>query len=205
MARITKPPEERKQEIIETALKLFSQKGYENTTIQDIAEEMNVAQGLCYRYFKSKQEIFAASSDYYAQKAVEHMTQSIHEEDDVIQKFNAVIQSLLTYAIKHSEYEATYKDEPEISAERVCRMAVHISDIVVPIVQQGKETGIFRCEDVENTVRLLSFGIINLVHNDMPKDNTKSHILSFVPTIKTVCKNILQTDHSELGVGWEVL
>ena len=205
MARITKPPEERKQEIIETALELFSEKGYENTTIQDIAEKMNVAQGLCYRYFKSKQEIFAASSDFYAQKAVEQMMASIQKEDSVIQKFNAIIKSLLTYAVKHSEFESTYKDEPEISAERVARMAVHISDIITPIVQQGKEQGVFGCEDVENTVRLLSFGIINLVHNDMPKDNTKAHILSFVPTIKTVCKNILQTEHSDIGTGWEQL
>ena len=71
--RIVKDPEERKQEIIETALKLFAEKGYEYTTMQDIAERMNVSQGLCYRYFKSKAEIFAASSDYYARKAVEQI------------------------------------------------------------------------------------------------------------------------------------
>ena len=52
--RIIKDPEERKQEIIEAALHLFSQKGYEHTTIQDIAKYLNISQGLCYRYFKSK-------------------------------------------------------------------------------------------------------------------------------------------------------
>ena len=44
--RISKEPEERKQEIVETAMKLFCEKGYEKTSISDIAKEMNVAQGL---------------------------------------------------------------------------------------------------------------------------------------------------------------
>ena len=52
--RIIKDPEERKQEIIEAALHLFSQKGYEHTTIQDIAKYLNISQGLCYRYFNLK-------------------------------------------------------------------------------------------------------------------------------------------------------
>ena len=205
MARITKAPEERKQEIIETALELFSEKGYDNTTIQDIAEKMDVAQGLCYRYFKSKQEIFAACSDFYAQKAVANMAESIHEESNAVEKFNAVIKSLLMYALKHSEFESSFNDKSEISAERGRYMAVRIADTIIPIVQQGKKEGVFQCDDVENTVRLLSFGIINLVHNDMPRKATKKHILSFVPTIKTVSENVLQSKESDIGAGWEQL
>ena len=40
MTRITKPPEERRQEIIDTAMKVFYEKGYEKTSISDIAREM---------------------------------------------------------------------------------------------------------------------------------------------------------------------
>ena len=47
--RISKEPEARKQEILETAMKLFAEKGYEKTSISDIAKEIGVAQGLCYR------------------------------------------------------------------------------------------------------------------------------------------------------------
>ena len=43
--RITKEPEERKQEIFDAALRLFGEKGYEKTTITDIAKEIGVAQG----------------------------------------------------------------------------------------------------------------------------------------------------------------
>mgnify|MGYP000807864237 CR=1 FL=1 len=49
--RVTKEPEVRKQEILDTALKLFGENGYEKTSITDIAKAIGVAQGLCYRYF----------------------------------------------------------------------------------------------------------------------------------------------------------
>ena len=56
--RITKEPEARKQEILDTALKLFGENGYEKTSITDIAKAIGVAQGLCYRYFPSKEALF---------------------------------------------------------------------------------------------------------------------------------------------------
>ncbi len=56
--RIAKDPVERKAEFIETATKLYFEKGYESTTIDDITNDMNVAKGTFYYYFKSKKEIF---------------------------------------------------------------------------------------------------------------------------------------------------
>ena len=48
--RITKEPEERKQEILDTAMRLFYERGYEKTSIADIAKTIGVAQGLCNAY-----------------------------------------------------------------------------------------------------------------------------------------------------------
>ncbi|MEY8290584.1 helix-turn-helix domain-containing protein, partial [Blautia coccoides] len=50
MPRTIKKPEERRQEIIVTALELFAENGYDNTTIQDIANRLGIATGLCYHY-----------------------------------------------------------------------------------------------------------------------------------------------------------
>lgn len=65
MVRISKPPEERKQEIIDTAINLFIQNGYENTSFEDIAKELDVVKGLIYRYFSSKQELFNIALSQY--------------------------------------------------------------------------------------------------------------------------------------------
>lgn len=64
--RISKEPEVRKQEIMDTAMKVFSEKGYEAATMKDIAREMNVAAGLCYHYFQNKQMLYEAAVKQYA-------------------------------------------------------------------------------------------------------------------------------------------
>ena len=53
-----------KGKIIDAAMKLFLEKGYENTTMQDIVEASGMSKGAIYHYFKSKQEIVAYLSDY---------------------------------------------------------------------------------------------------------------------------------------------
>ena len=49
---------ERKKEIIKAAMQLFSEKGYAQTSMRDIARTMGVSLGLCYRYFDSKQNYY---------------------------------------------------------------------------------------------------------------------------------------------------
>ena len=66
--RIIKDPEERKQEIIEAALHLFSKKGYEHTTIQDIAKYLNISQGLCYRILNLKRKKSQRLLDFFQRK-----------------------------------------------------------------------------------------------------------------------------------------
>jgi len=57
MVRVTKSPKERREELIDTAERLFLEKGYDRTTVNDIVDEINVAKGTFYHYFKSKAEI----------------------------------------------------------------------------------------------------------------------------------------------------
>jgi len=53
-------PEERQAQIVEAAAKLFAEKGFDGTSIDDIAEACGVAPGLIYHYFDSKTDILKA-------------------------------------------------------------------------------------------------------------------------------------------------
>ena len=68
MMRISKTPQERKQEIIEAALELFMSQGYEKTSIAMIVERVGVAQGLFYYYFKSKEDVFQEAMQFYTDR-----------------------------------------------------------------------------------------------------------------------------------------
>lgn len=58
--RITKEHDERRNEILDTAEKLFYTKGYTKTTINDMLQEIGIAKGTFYYYFKSKEEVMHA-------------------------------------------------------------------------------------------------------------------------------------------------
>lgn len=57
--------QERRQQLIDTALALFAEKGIERTSIKDIALHAGVAQGLLYHYFHSKDELLYAIIGQY--------------------------------------------------------------------------------------------------------------------------------------------
>jgi len=54
--------ERRRQQIIVAAKRVFSEKGYTRTTIEDIAHEAELSPGTLYLYFKNKEELFASLS-----------------------------------------------------------------------------------------------------------------------------------------------
>ncbi|WP_078411049.1 TetR/AcrR family transcriptional regulator [Priestia abyssalis] len=54
--------------IIETAMKLFSQKGYHSTSIQEIAENSGIAKGSIYNYFSSKEDLFMSIFKHYHER-----------------------------------------------------------------------------------------------------------------------------------------
>lgn len=51
---------ERKNQIMDTALELFAQEGYHQTTVSRIANQAGISKGLMYNYFESKEELLQA-------------------------------------------------------------------------------------------------------------------------------------------------
>lgn len=64
MAR-NKYPEETERKILDIAFRLFSEKGYDHTTIQDIVDELGMSKGAVYHHFKSKEDILDHLYDRY--------------------------------------------------------------------------------------------------------------------------------------------
>lgn len=72
--RISLPPEERKEEILNTAERLFNEKGYNNVTVTDIINEIDVVKGTFYHYFKNKEEVKNILINRYLDKEIKNMT-----------------------------------------------------------------------------------------------------------------------------------
>ncbi|MFT3984251.1 MAG: TetR/AcrR family transcriptional regulator [Lachnospiraceae bacterium] len=53
------PDQKTKQDILETAMRLFAEKGMENVKVEDVVKEVGVTRGAFYHYFKSREELIA--------------------------------------------------------------------------------------------------------------------------------------------------
>lgn len=62
----------KKEKIIDTAIQLFAEQGFHNTSISKIAEAAGVSKGLMYNYFTSKDELFKHIFDIGAEKLTEN-------------------------------------------------------------------------------------------------------------------------------------
>jgi AcrR family transcriptional regulator len=60
----------RKQQILEAAAYVFSQKGYERATTREIAETADLAEGTLYNYFPSKQDLLIGVAQNYAEEVI---------------------------------------------------------------------------------------------------------------------------------------
>jgi AcrR family transcriptional regulator len=60
MARTPKIVEDRREQILDAAMRVFAEKGFTRTTNKDIASEAGITAGLIYHYFESKEAVFKA-------------------------------------------------------------------------------------------------------------------------------------------------
>ena len=86
-----------KGKIIDAAMKLFLEKGYENTTMQDIVEASGMSKGAIYHYFKSKQEIVAYLSDYEKEQFTSRLKELVaHPGMTAQQKIRQIVAYLFS-------------------------------------------------------------------------------------------------------------
>jgi AcrR family transcriptional regulator len=77
------PGTDRRQQILDAALAIFAEQGFELATNKAIAERAEVNQGLIYFYFASKADVYFATSAYYT-------AQVITQLDTVFEKVNEI-------------------------------------------------------------------------------------------------------------------
>ena len=91
---------EKENKLIEKALKLFTEKGVNNTSIQDIADEAGVGKGTFYLYFKDKYDIrdkvIASCSNKLFADALDALNNSYIQnfEDQIIFVINHILDEL---------------------------------------------------------------------------------------------------------------
>ena len=94
--RDVKDPEIRRAEIMDAAMLLFMEKGYANTTTQDIVDKVNISRGLLYYHFKNKEDILYCLVEQYSDKLLKDIHAIVYDEDKTaIEKIRAFIDATI--------------------------------------------------------------------------------------------------------------
>jgi AcrR family transcriptional regulator len=89
--------DQRRSEILDAAVRLFAQHGYDATDTQTLSDSLGVGKGTLYRYFASKQELFLAAVNRSIDRLDECIEQAIASVDDPLDRFEAAIVAYLAF------------------------------------------------------------------------------------------------------------
>lgn len=82
-----------RQDMLAGALDLFSEKGYHNVSVQEIAARSEFAIGTLYKFFNNKEDLYKSLVLEQADRFHETLTKAIEEGDDEIEKLQAYISA----------------------------------------------------------------------------------------------------------------
>ena len=159
MGRITKPVEERRQEIIDTAKVLFIENGFDKTQMADITNKMKVAQGLIYHYFKSKTEILYAVVDILAVERTAATDKVLHDTKGTARDRLAVLFNTQTMLDDYSDMIPIFICDSAIVEYCMKKMIVSALPQVVSLVELGNADGSWYFEYPETVASFILNGI----------------------------------------------
>ncbi|MBN2325470.1 MAG: TetR/AcrR family transcriptional regulator [Spirochaetes bacterium] len=94
----------KREKIMQSALKVFSRKGYSPAALDEVAREASIAKGTLYLYFQDKEDLFSGTILYVMDKLAERMQKNISDTMDPIETMKTLAYEELDFFAKNSEF-----------------------------------------------------------------------------------------------------
>ncbi len=142
--------ERRRLDIINAAEEVFFSKGFENSTMDDVAEQAELSKGTLYLYFKSKDELFLEII-YRGNNILHNLFQKASErEGDGLCKVRAIGEAFVEFSIKYPNYYNAFlhNQTQEIclekmgeAEEKIFSLKERNMQIFIDVIKGGIEDG----------------------------------------------------------------
>ncbi|WP_353096592.1 TetR/AcrR family transcriptional regulator [Tissierella praeacuta] len=162
----------RREEIIDVALRLIEENGFQKTSMRKIAVSTNMGKSSLYDFFKTKDEIIV----YVVEKKIEETIQKVQR---IIADESSPEQCLRKIMMNHLEVPKQYRTVlmwlnaesdylEEEYRKRLKTARYSYQDIIKSVIEHGVAAGIFRKMDVDLIARLLINSILAIVYTSRP-------------------------------------
>ncbi len=157
--------ENKHQKILQAAIKVFSEKGFYNSRVSEIAKEANVADGTIYLYFKNKDDILISLFEEEFGKIVQNMRVSLERDKDALQKIKRFAIAHLSIVTKQQELAEVMGVEVRQSSkfmkEYVNKPFIEYLNIIRSVVIEGQEKGLIRKDLTPGIMKRAFFGALD--------------------------------------------
>lgn len=164
-------------EIVAVSARLFREKGYRATAMEDIARELNVTKPALYYYIETKHDLLYAICESAINRLMKGMREIMQAEAGVEEKLRRLIHWHVNMFSEEGDVITVYLAEegelPEDKRTFIRSMSREFEKLYRELLEQGIAQGIFREMDVHMVVRAVS-GMCNWLAAWYRKDGPSS-------------------------------
>lgn len=168
--RVVKEAEERKNEILDVAERLFGTKGFDSTSTSDILNEIGIARGTLYYHFKSKEEILDATISRMMNRLIEKAEAIVAQKEvPVLQRLTMMMLSLNVSDgdVGKELLKQMHKPQNALMHQKMERCLLSgINPIITDLIKEGIAQGICQTDYPEEAAEM-SFLYANTVFDDL--------------------------------------
>jgi len=147
--RIVKEAEERRNEILDVAERLFGMKGFDHTSTNDILNEVGIARGTLYYHFKSKEDILDAMIDRMTGRLVEKAADIARKKEiPVLQRLTMMMLALnVNEPLGQEIMEQVHKPQNALMHQKMqSNLLAAVNPLISGLMEEGIEQGICQTE-----------------------------------------------------------
>jgi AcrR family transcriptional regulator len=173
--RVTKPPDQRRRDILEAATHLFRERGFDMAPVQAIAAEAGVAAGTVYLYFPSKEAILVALREDFEAGLLDRFSQIAEEvlaEEDAsgeIVGYREVVDRLVDGIV---DFALERRAACEVMARHIGRVPIvpeepilagGLTELLARVIREGVRLGYIHTPDPETAAYLLNLAAVTAI------------------------------------------
>lgn len=158
--------EERRIQILDTALTVFASKGFEGTSIKDIAEAAGISQGLMYHYFSSKTDLLEAAVERHSFVPQLRLILNDAKKRPINEVFNDIALKFLDMLDRKSNLVRIFIHEIESNPavkKAWANLCLEGTALLQEYLESRVAEGEIRSHNTEVTARCL-FGVLFMFH-----------------------------------------
>lgn len=143
--RIVKEAEERKNEILDVAERLFGTKGFDHTSTNDILQEVGIARGTLYYHFQSKEEILDAVIDRMIGRMLAKAKSLVRQKEiPVLQRLTLAIRAVqISDSCGDALMEQIHRPQNALMHQKIQeRLLAGMNPLLTGLIEEGVAAGI---------------------------------------------------------------